>query len=72
MPTENKLALKRQRVEHVNQAIRIIANHGRRFFYNQVADRYASMEVDAHGKVWLTDDYTDKRIFTHKTVWGGR
>jgi len=72
MPTENKLALKRQRCEQVNQAIRIIADHGRRFFYSQAVDRYASMEVDQRGKVWFIDDYTGKRIFTHETVWGGR
>ena len=35
MPTENKLPLKQQRVEHVNQVIRIIAGHGHRFFYSQ-------------------------------------
>jgi hypothetical protein len=72
MPTENKLALKRQRVEHVNQAIRIIGAHGRRFFFNQIADRYASMEVDHRGKVWFIDDYSARRIFTHETNWGGR
>lgn len=72
MPTENKLDLKRHRADHVNQAIKIIANHGRRFFYSQAVNRYASMEVDQRGKVWLTDEYTGKRIFTHKTVWGGR
>jgi hypothetical protein len=72
MPTENKLALKRQRVEHVNQAIRIIADHGRRFFYSQSVNRYASMEVDHRGKVWFIDDYSGKRVFTHETVWGGR
>ena len=72
MPTENKLALKRQRAEQVNQAIRIIADHGRRFFYSQAGDRYASMEVDHRGKVWLIDDYSGKRVFTHETVWGGR
>ncbi|VVQ17331.1 hypothetical protein PS914_05997 [Pseudomonas fluorescens] len=72
MPKENKLALKRQRAEQVNQAIRIIADHGRRFFYSQAEDRYASMEVDRRGKVWLIDDYTGKRVFTHETVWGGR
>lgn len=33
--TENKLTLKQQRAEHVNQVIRIIADHGRRFFYSQ-------------------------------------
>ncbi|MBD9599356.1 hypothetical protein IB252_05875 [Pseudomonas sp. PDM10] len=72
MPKENKLALKRQRAEQVNQAIRIIADHGRRFFYSQSVNRYASMEVDARGKVWFIDDYSGKRVFTHETVWGGR
>jgi hypothetical protein len=72
MPTENKLALKRQRADQVNQAIRIIADHGRRFFYSQTVNRYASMEVDARGKVWFIDDHSGKRIFTHDTVWGGR
>jgi hypothetical protein len=72
MPTENKLALKRQRCEQVNHAIRIIGAHGRRFFFNQVADRYASMEVDQRGKIWFIDDYSARRIFTHKTNWGGR
>lgn len=72
MPTENKLTLKMQRAEHVNQVIRIIADHGRRFFYNEARSRYASMEVDHRGKVWFIDDYSGKRIFTHETVWGGR
>ncbi|MDQ0703663.1 hypothetical protein QF043_002455 [Pseudomonas sp. W3I7] len=46
MPTENKFTLKQQRAEQVNQMIRIIGTHGRRFFFNQAADCYASMEVD--------------------------
>ena len=71
MPKENKLALKRQRTEQVNQVIRIIADHGRRLFYSQAVNRYASMEVDNSGKVWFIDD-SGKRIFTHETVWGGR
>ncbi|VVO21522.1 hypothetical protein [Pseudomonas fluorescens] len=66
MPTENKLTLKQQRAEHVNQAIRIIADPGRRFFYSQVSNRYASMEVDQRGKIWFIDDYSGKRIFTPK------
>jgi hypothetical protein len=72
MTTENKFALKRQRAEQVNQVIRIIADHGRRFFYSQTINRYASIEVDARGKVWFIDDYSGKRIFTHDTVWGGK
>ena len=72
MRKENKLALKRQRAEQVNQAIQIIADHGRRFFYSQSVNRYASVEVDHRGKVWFIDDYSGKRVFTHETVWGGR
>ncbi|WP_244142213.1 hypothetical protein [Pseudomonas gozinkensis] len=72
MPKENKLTLKRQRCEQVNKVILIIASHGRRFFYDDVTGRYASMEVDHRGKVWIVDEYTGKRIFTHETVWGGR
>lgn len=70
--TENKLTLKQQRAEHVNQVIRIIADHGRGFFYSQATNRYASMEVDGRGKVWFIDDYSGKRIFTQETVWGGK
>lgn len=70
--TDNSLWNKRQRCEQVNQAIRIIGDHGRRFFFYEAAQRYASLEVDQRGKVWLIDDYTGKRIYTHPTTWGGR
>lgn len=72
MPKKNNRALKRLRVDQVNQVIRIIADHGRRFFFNETANRYACMEVDQRGKVWFIDDYSARRIFTHKTTWGGR
>lgn len=72
MPTESKLALKRRRCEHVNQAITIIATHGRRFFFSAATGQYASIEVDAHGKVWWVDDYSGKRIYTHPTGFGSR
>lgn len=55
-----------------HQVIRIIADQGRRFFYSQAVNRYASMEIDPRGKVWLIDNYSGKRIFTHNTVWGGK
>jgi hypothetical protein len=67
MPAENKLAAKRHRCEQVNQAIQIIANHGRRFFFCQQKQTYASMQVDGRGKVWFIDDYSQKRIYTHPT-----
>lgn len=45
----SRLADKQQRCELVNQAIRIIASYGRRFFYCKSQDTWASMEVDARG-----------------------
>lgn len=64
------LTTKRQRCDQVNQAIRIIAAHGRRFFYCQSQDAYASMEVDARGRVWIVDDYTRRRVYTHQATFG--
>ena len=72
MPTKSKLTPKQHRTEQVNQVIQIIGNRGRRFFYNEKANRYATMEVDQRGKIWFIDDYSSRRIFTHKTNWGGR
>ena len=68
----NSMWMKRKRCEQVNQVIHIIADHGRRFFYSQKMNRYASMEVDVRGRIWLIDDYSGKRVFTHETVWSGR
>ena len=72
MPTENKLTAKQQRTNQVNHVIRIIGNHGRRFFFNQKTNCYACMEVDQRGKIWFIDDFSSRRIFIHKTNWGGR
>jgi hypothetical protein len=66
------LAAKKARVAEVNQVIGIIASHGRRFFFSQSSQRYASMEVDERGKVWFIDDYSGKRIYTHPTTWGSK
>lgn len=57
---------KRSRAARVNEAIQIISNHGRRFFYNSEHDRVAHIQVDDRGTVWFVDDYTGQRINTHK------
>lgn len=71
MSTENQ-TVKQKRADHCNQAIRIIGDHGRRFFYNANRNTYARLEVDARGKVWFVDDYSGIRIYTHPTGFGGR
>lgn len=63
---------KQERLEHANALIRAIAAHGRRFFYYASSDRIAHMELDARGRVWYVDDYTQRRIYTHKPgAWAG-
>jgi hypothetical protein len=63
---------KQTRTEHANELIRVIAKHGRRFFYNAQHDRTARLEVDERGKVWFHDDYSGKRIYTHKSGFSSR
>ncbi|MEM5371324.1 hypothetical protein V4C53_35565 [Paraburkholderia azotifigens] len=58
-------AAKIDRVVHANLLIRAIASHGRRFFYYSEGDRYARFELDARGRVWFIDDYSERRIYTH-------
>lgn len=72
---------KQARLQHANDLIRVIASHGRRFFWHAgvnvldpatkavtwvPAERYASLELRS-GRVYFIDDYTQKSIYTHKT-----
>ncbi|WP_313416812.1 hypothetical protein [Pseudomonas oryzihabitans] len=66
----SRLADKQQRCELVNQAIRIIASYGRQFFYCKSQDTWASMEVDARGRVWFVDQRSRARIYTHEATFG--
>ncbi|QQK62132.1 hypothetical protein FJD32_009270 [Shewanella sp. LC6] len=52
-----------ERVEHANALIKVISEHGRKFFeHNGVI---ATFELDKNGKVWFVDEYTKVRIYTH-------
>jgi hypothetical protein len=59
---------KKERAEHANTLINLIAAHGRRFFYNKEHNRVAKMYLDARGRVWFVDDYRETHIYTH---WNG-
>ncbi|MDE1465652.1 hypothetical protein [Spartinivicinus poritis] len=63
---------KQQRLEAVNELIKVIASSGRCFFSenadksNKVENPFIStMEIDERGKIWYIDHYTRKRIYTH-------
>lgn len=74
-------ALEQQRrVEAANEFIKVIASCGRNFLSsnsdkrsNKVADPFVSfMELDKNGKIWFTDYYTRKRIYTqYRYDWRG-
>ena len=59
------LDLRKQRARKANALIEVIAGCGRRFFHYQ--GRVSSFELDARGRIWLIDNYTEARIYTHKT-----
>ncbi|WP_208787097.1 hypothetical protein [Yersinia canariae] len=56
---------KQQRLDHANQLIGIIAAYGRRFFFDPRTERVAKLELNSTGRVFLIDEYTGKRIYTH-------
>jgi hypothetical protein len=61
---------KQERAARVNELIKAIGDCGRRFFYDTRNDRYAVIEVDQRGRVWLVDDYSGQRIYLHYRYWG--
>lgn len=56
---------KLKRCEEVNVLLVVIASCGRRFFGHE--GRVAFFEVDPRGRVWFTEEYSQRRIYTHKT-----
>lgn len=58
------------RVDQINELIKLIANHGRKFFSN--GETIANMEKDKNGKIWFVDHYTRRRIYVaYKHEWAG-
>ncbi|QYJ79402.1 hypothetical protein [Shewanella acanthi] len=52
-----------ERVEHANALIKVISEHGRKFF--DYKGTIATLELDKNGKVWVVDEYTKARVYTH-------
>jgi hypothetical protein len=75
-----RLALeeKRERAVIANAIICAIASHGRRFFSLSAdkpgiveGDRTSYFTVDDRGRVWFTDKWSRKRIYTYNGTWHG-
>jgi hypothetical protein len=54
---------KEERLSRANEMLEAIASCGRRFFHYE--ERVSRFSVDARGRIWLTDKYTQKVIYTH-------
>lgn len=52
-----------KRVKNANELIKVISEHGRKFFEHKGV--IATLELDKRGRVWLVDEYTKARIYTH-------
>lgn len=55
-----------ERLGHANDLIKVVSDHGRRFFWNESAKRVAHMELDQRGKLWWIDDYRGARVCVEK------
>ncbi|MBE0467984.1 MAG: hypothetical protein IBX55_00450 [Methyloprofundus sp.] len=54
-----------ERLDNVNEFLKLIGSTGRQFFNDRDSGCYAEFELDARGRVWFYDDYTQSRIYTH-------
>jgi hypothetical protein len=54
---------KEERLIAVNKMIDVIGSVGRNFFNHRGTISW--MEVDARGRVWFIDSYTNQRVYTH-------
>lgn len=63
---------KQDRLKAANEFIQVIAGCGRKFFLHKDSGVIARLDLDPEGKVWITDEYTRKRINTHsEKTWHG-
>lgn len=61
---------KQQRADNANRLVEVIASCGRRFFRHD--DAIAGFGLDHRDRIWFTDAYTKRRIYTHyKYEWRG-
>ncbi len=57
-------SIKLERLAHVNALIKVISDHGRRFFYNGTNNRIAMLYMADSGRLYWIDDYNGKHIYT--------
>ncbi|ETT30702.1 hypothetical protein C161_27398 [Paenibacillus sp. FSL R5-192] len=57
------------RIDLINELIRVIGRSGRKFLYSKQHNRFAAFHW-ADGQLWLVDDYTDRPLLMDESVPG--
>lgn len=61
-----------ERLKAANEFIQVIASCGHQYFLHKASGVIARLDLDPEGRMWLTDEYTLKRVNTHKdNDWDG-
>lgn len=60
--------LKGKRLEIANKMIKIISDHGRRFFYSPKNKCIAYFKIK-NGRIYFVDEYSLKEIYLHYKCW---
>ncbi len=63
-----EIQARKARLQRCNQLLFQISDCGRRFFYSNGFVAY--LEIDDNHRVWFHDDYSRKRIYTHRAYLG--
>jgi hypothetical protein len=60
------------RLKAANEFIQVIASCGHQYFLHKDSGVIARLDLDPEGRMWITDEYTLKRVNTHKdNDWDG-
>ena len=62
VPTGIQQSTRFERLKQANEFIKIISDHGRRFF--RFNSNIAKLKL-INNRVWFVDDFTEKMIYTH-------
>lgn len=54
---------KQARARKANAVIKIISDHGRRFFYSSIYERTSKFGLDRHGQTWYVDDHSGMKLY---------
>lgn len=61
---------KEDRIQHANDLIKVISDHGRRFFFHKGSGRVAHIRTDERGRICYVDDYSGVAVDIQRSGYG--